>query len=500
MIFVTGSIAACFFDNMNARKAWKFLSLLSAGEQKRWLAYLAFQYGNRQEYQQKLANFLVQNYPHPPEDEEAWQYLYPGESYNDGRIRKLSGDLTTQLEQFLGFVSQEQSPLDQKIHLLRSMISMADADLFGQTWKKACKDVYKHADSAAELAEYRYELELLNREYRRLHRMKDGAFWLPPQEEWWGKSGVLQRISYLNTIWNLYQKLELIVNAEINSSLKGNSVLIPLKEESIEIARTHPILSRFPLIGLYLKILDLVQIGRKEDIDSLSRYLFRNYQNLPDTEKNLLFSSLLNNLIIKLNTEESHAIILSLLDLYEWGLSNEMLLSDGYLIPAHYKNVIGLCLRIRDLDRAQSFLEEYKHILPEDVREELPALNRIYLTFTKKDFHKTIQLASQSRFSRPLDEIDARAVLLQAHFETGDIDIEWTENQINSLIRYTRSRNGLPIQFKKIYLDRFRLYKKLFLAQTKAEYQEVRQIVEHNPKLDKGGWVSEKIKEKVSKW
>lgn len=478
---------------MVARKVWKFLSLLSAEEHQRWLNYLAFQYGERQEYQRQLASFLVRCYPEPPEDEEAWEFLYPGEPYNDGRIRKLSGDLTTQLEQFLSFASQEDSHLNQKIHLLRSMIAEADVGLFGQTWKKACKDVYKYAGSAAELAEYRYELEVINREYRLTHRMKDGAFWSPPQEGWWGESDSLQRISYLNTAWNLYQMLDLAVNSEINSSRTGNQVLIPLKDESIDIARTHPILSRFPLIGLYLKILELVQERKKEDIDSLSRYLFRHDHRLPDTEKNLLFSCLLNNLIIKINQGESRPVILTLLDLYEWGVNNNMLLSDGYLIPGHYKNVIGLCLRIRDLKRARSFLEEYKNILPEDVREELPALNRIYISFAEKDFPKTIQLASQSRFSSALDEIDARAVLLQAHFEAGLMDLEWAENQINSLIRYTRSRNRLPGHFKRIYIERFRLYKKLFLAQTRPEFQEVKEMVEKTPKLDKGGWVKEQL-------
>lgn len=499
MIFVTGSIAACFLYNMNARKVWKFLSLLSTEEQQRWLNYLAFQYGDRQEYQQQLASFLVQKFPHPPEDEEAWRHLYPDEPYNDGRIRKLSGDLTTQLEQFLSFASQEASHLDQRIHLLRRMIAEADLGLFGQTWKKACKDVYRFAGSAAELAEYRYELEVINREYRLTHRMKDGAFWFPPQEGWWGESDSLQRISYLNSAWNLYQMLDLAVNSEINSSRTGNRVLIPLKDESLEIARTHPILSRFPLVGLYLKILVLVQEGKKEDIDSLSRYLFRHHHRLPDTEKSLLFSSLLNHLIIKINKGESHSVILTLLDLYEWGLNNKMLLSDGYLIPGHYKNVIGLCLRIRDLERARSFLEKYKSVLPEDVREELPALNRIYLSFAEKDFTKTIQLASKSRFSSPLDEIDARAVLLQAHFETGMMDLEWAENQINSLIRYTRSRNSLPGQFKRIYIERFRIYRKLFLAQTQAEFQEIAVIVEKNPTLDKGGWVAEKLKPKSNR-
>lgn len=477
---------------MKARKVWKFLSILSASEHHRWLAYLSFQYENRQEYQQKLAAFLVDSFPSPPDDEDAWNHLYPAEPYNDGRLRKLSGDLTTQLEQFLSFASQQQSPLDQRIHLLRSMIAQADAELFGQTWKKACKDIYKYADSAAEIARYRYELELLNREFRVRHRMKDGAFWVPPQEEWWGEIDSLQKISHLNTALNLYQKLELLVNIENASINSSNKAEVHLFEEYIRMARSHQLFRRLPFVSLYLRLFDLFK-GKYVKIDSTIRYLNMNYAGIPSVERNLLFVSLLNSLIVSVSQNQTASNINALLDLYEWGIQKGLLLRDGRLLPAHYKNFIKICLRDSQIERAEAFREKHISFLPDNVRNELPLICKIYIAFARQDFLTVIKTVNQSQFSSVLDEIDARSILLQAHYELKSWDDEWLEGQINRLIRYTKSRKELSEQGKAVYLIQYALLKRLFLASTPTDFKSLKTKLQSAPKTQAIKWIIDQI-------
>ena len=132
-------------------------------------------------------------------------------------------------------------------------------------------------------------------------------------------------------------------------------------------------------------------------------------------------------------------------------------------------------------------------MLPDDVKEDLPALNRIYLSFAEKDYPKTIQLASHSRFSRSLDEIDARAVLLQAHYESGERDPDWLDGQIQALIRYTRNRTDISDSFKQTYVARFRLYRRFFLATTAEELSQIRKVVQQTPAIDKGGWLRDHL-------
>lgn len=477
---------------MKARKVWKFLSLLSSADHHRWLAYLAFQYGTRQQYQQQLAQFLVDAYPTPPTDTSAWNHLYPHSPYNDGRLRKLSGDLTTQLEQFLSFTSQLQSPLDQRIHLLRKMIDTADEDLFGQTWKKSCKEVYKYADSAAEIAKYRYELELLNREYRVRHRMKDGAFWIPPNEEWWGEMTTLQKISHLSTAWTLYQKLELLINIENASISSTQKAEVHLYDEYMTMAKSHHLFKRLPFVGLYVRLFELLK-GNSAPIEGMIRYLYSKHTEIPPSELNLLFVSLLNSLIVSVSSNQTDTNINTLLDLYEWGIQRGLLLAAGKLLPAHYKNFIKICLRDSQLQRAETFLETHIPQLPENVQEELPRICRIYLKFAQKDLLGVLKSVNQKQFSSVLDEIDARSILLQAHYELNSWDDEWLEGQLNRLIRYTKSRKDLSDQGKAMYLTQYSLLKRLFLASTPADYDTLKAKINLAPKTQAIMWIKAQI-------
>lgn len=486
-----------FFSDMEGRKVWKFLSILSPAQQQQWLRYLAFQYGAKQQYLQALAAYLVQSFPTPPESEACWQELYPDTSYDDGRIRKLAGDLTSTLEQFLSLQSQIDNPLDQKIHLLRGMVAQSDKDLFEQTWKKVCKDVYKLADSAAEIAKYRYELELLNREYRVRHRMKDGAFWIPPQEEWWGQESSLQRIAYLNSIWNLYQKLELIVHADITAINDQKKIEIPQRQEYLDLAQNDPLFNRLPLVKMYLRILRLPS-GDEVITRNLIRYLFIHHQSIPKSEKNVLFSSLLNSLIGALNKFASPQTLPNLLDLYAWGIKNSFLKQQGILLPSHYKNFIKLCIRAGEIDRAKEFIQDERLSLPKDQREELPLLNQIYVAFAEKDFAESIRLINRTQFSKVMDEIDARSILLQAHYEQNSWDEEWLEHQINGLIRYTRNRKDLDPTRKELGLKQFRLTKQLFIAQTKEDYLKLQDSLQQLPATGIISWIREKVKTQLS--
>lgn len=482
---------------MKSRKVWKFLSLLSANEQERWLAYLTFQYGNRQEYQLKLAEFLVQAFPSAPEDQGAWEHLYPKDPYNDGRLRKLSTDLTTQLEQFLSFSSQQTSPLDQRIHLLRGMIARADAVLFEQTWKKACKDVYKHAESAAELAQYRYELEVLNREYQLHNRMSNSIYWDSEVEKVLLKQSPSQRITFLMTAWDLYKSLDLIIKIENESITTAVRPEIPLESFYYKFLDQQKRFKKLPLVSMYLKIIDLLH-GKEVNIHALLSYLYQYHQSIPPQELSLLYGSLLNDFIKKINRPGAIDQHRQLLDLYVWGIEKGLLMHEGELLPAHFKNYVKLCIRSQELDRTADFIQKYAELLPQNTQKELPQLCRIYLAFARKEFEKSIRLINQGQFSSTRDELDVRTILLQSHYELHYWEDEWLENQLTRLVRFTRSQKDLPPYLKDSFVTQFNLLKRLFRAQSKREIAALKLKLqdESNSGIGLRKWLEEKVLEK----
>ena len=484
---------------MQDRKLWHMIALLSEDERLLWLDFLAYQLGHKQVFQQAAAAFLVKSFPAPPSETEVWQVLYPNQPYDDARLRKVLGDLTAYLEAFFSSLATASSPLDQRVMLLRRLLPQADPILFGQTWRKACKDVFKFASSASELAKYRMELEVLNREFRLQHRMKEGAFWIPPQEIAFGELGMLQRIAFLDTAWNLYKVLELVANAENEARRQQHRPEIPLEKAFLDLARHDTRFRNLPLVAVYLRILDLLQ-QKQTQVASLLRYLYRHYAAIPKVERDLLFASLLNHLVRELNRSEAGDTLHDLIRLYDWGIQTGQILYDGVLVPAHYKNFFKLCLRSGELDRAREFLRTGQALLPKEARQELYALHSIYLAFAEKDFNRTVKIASHSTFSQVLDEIDARTLLLQAHYELKSWEEEWLEGQLSRLMRFVRQQKELPPYTRKNVTGQLMLFMRLVRSQTRLDHEKVASSLPEPTGLETGlpGWIREKVKEKMS--
>lgn len=483
---------------MNGRKVWKFLSILSPAQQRNWLQYLSFQYGHKQQYLQQLAAVLVDCYPHAPSSEVCWNRLYPQSKYDDGRIRKLCGDLTATLEKFLSLQSQEAYPIDQKIHLLRRLIAQSDTDLFEQTWKKVCKDIYKFADSAADISRHRYELEVTFREYAVHHRLKKPQPWTHPSELQLLNKSLQERISFLMASWDLFKMLDFIVKME-NESIKTNArPEIPMESYYLQLIKQDKRFQKLPLVSMYLAIIDLLQ-GKAVALAPLIKYLYLYHDSLPTQELQLLYGSVLNNLIRNLNTLNSPDDQTKLLNLYVWGIDKGLLLHEGQLLPAHFKNYVKLCIRARQLDRAEAFIQGYASILPAKISQELPVLCSIYLSFARQEFGLAIRLANSITFSSARDELEVRTILLQSHYEKQPDDTIWLDGQTASLTRYARQRKDLPPYLKNSFVLQMNFMRRLFKSQTSEELTQLQKRLPQlssSPNLQQ--WVDRKIRERIA--
>ncbi len=483
---------------MQDRKLWHMIALLSEEERRQWIEFLAYQFGQKQVFQQAAAAILISSFPHAPSEAEVWQELYPDQPYDDARLRKVFGDLTGYLETFFSSLAAASSPLDQRVMLLRKLLPQADPTLFGQTWRKACKDVFKFASSASELAKYRMDLEVLNREYRLQHRMKEGSFWTPPQEIAFSELGMLQRIAFLDTAWNLYKVLELVANAENETIRQQNRPEIPLEKAYLDLARHDARFGSLPLVAVYLRILDLLQ-QKQTNVPSLLRYLYRHSAGIPKVERDLLFASLLNHLVRELNRSEAVSTLRDLIQLYDWGIQTGQILYDGVLVPAHYKNFFKLCLRAGELDRAREFLQTGQALLPKEARQELFSLHSMYLAFAEKDFARTVRIASHTTFSQVRDEIDARTLLLQAHYEQGTWEEDWIEGQLSRLMRFVRQQNELPPYTRQNVAGQLILFRRLVRCQSHLDHEKLASSLPEPTGVETGlpGWIREKVREKM---
>lgn len=144
---------------MTERKAGKIWKSLSKEEKVRFLRFLSAELGDKQLFLQKLANTLKH---YPMEDQDVWEVLYPGVSYDDSRLRKLSADLVRWMEEFLAIEMFRKEEGTKGVYLLRYYQERGYDDEFIKAYNKKEK-VWEKSLGDHPLAEHfhiKYLMEL----------------------------------------------------------------------------------------------------------------------------------------------------------------------------------------------------------------------------------------------------------------------------------------------------------------------------------------------------
>ncbi len=199
-----------------------------------------------------------------------------------------------------------------------------------------------------------------------------------------------------------------------------------------------------------------------------------------------------NICIRKINTNNPE-FYTHLLNAYIFLLDNNLAFEEsGYLLPAFYKNVVTISLRLNKLDYAEQFAEQYKSFLPQEEQEDVYAYNIAHIYFYKKIFDDVLKLLSQSKFTDVFFKLSSRVLQIKTFAELAIVNedyIDVLESNLNAFKKYIYTNKEINEEYTSNYRNFYRLLNKIINSK-KEDFLSVQEEIQQAKPLTEIDWMT----------
>ncbi len=238
--------------------------------------------------------------------------------------------------------------------------------------------------------------------------------------------------------------------------------------------------------------------------DELKKLLEKHVHDFPKKESRELFSIAINYCIRQLN-KGNRDYLQSVFELYQFEIKEGIIIEDGKIPAATYRNITTTASLLDELDWLEQFLEEYK----EAVDEKDYALNVAQLYFRQARYPEIIQLFKAADYDDVLFILSAKAILLKSAYELKNQfvdDYDYEEKLDAELTNFAaflhRKKRALPKHYI-FYLNLTRNLRELFRLTQEADVNQSKLVqleeqVKALKEIAEKRWLLQKIRELVN--
>jgi hypothetical protein len=438
-VFLTNT----FISNaMQKSSVIEILSTFSKEEFAKFGDFVSSPYFNKKSNVVKLYSVLLKAAPEFPAEktvkEELWKTIFPGKKYNYGIMKNLIYDLNKLAVKFLELEMYSQKTFDIDLNQLDSFRHKSLKSHFVKKSAEARKNLEgQPLDNQTYYRQYMLncsEMSLFDYTSRRFRYHFDDI----------NKS--LALFYYTNQLYH-------------NTNSIGISffVSLPIDKE------THnSIIEMYENCAYKDPYTDILKFsyraqsgdGSREDYEKLKKVFFENYKKCAKAVQHDLATLMVNFCMqnarkgnTQFNKEESIYIKLIIEDeLYKAGT---FVWIDQYQFV---KYVVAVCEEGR-YDRAEKFIEEHSHELPEDVREQYTNYAYISLNQKRGRFEDALHYISKCRNADPADRLNIKMFEFISYYELGYYDqLKALADSTNHMLRTDKIYSTTEKTYNKNYI------------------------------------------------
>jgi hypothetical protein len=427
----------------------------------------------------ELFEFLVEN---PALDKENLaKKLFPKEAFDDKRIRYLLSNLNVALEKFLLVRHLETNPAISNALLMQELIQRGAEKAFHGVVNKQ-EQLLGEADRPRDSNFFLYQF-----------LTEEGLLMAA------GKNFKRHETSNIETVvdrldkFYLARKLQLCCEIYNKHNMLGTNYEVFLLDEIIQYLGHYP-MDDTPAISIYFKILKtLTESENESHFKDLRLLLDANESLFTADELRDMYQYALNYCIKKINLG-SGEYQRTLFEIYQRTLENRVLLIQNRISQWDYKNIVTLCMRLKELDWAHLFIQKYKDYLVEEERENAFKFNLAYLNFMRKEYSKTLNLLRKLDFTDVFYQLDTRAILLKTYFEIGD---ELALDYHIKAFRVFLKRNKKISNYQRLIYSNLLAFTKQIIqcGMSHKKLDKLKQTIEFKRQTADLPWLLEKIDE-----
>lgn len=477
---------------MHRTVLFDLLRTFSKKEMKELEDFVNSPFFNKNEKVIKLYNVIKKAYPdfdhQSLEKEKVYSKIFPGEEYNDSRMRQLVFALCNLSEEFAAYIYNKETH-EYKLGLLGTLMNRG----VGRSFEKNLKEISQALDGLSQDEEYyytRYQVEYKNLAYQ-VRNYADS------NEKVMNKSDIQNLINHLTYAYLIKIMKFYIYLFNVKSRFSLDYDMKMLDELVIHLERSK--YEKVPLISIYYNV--LMTHTNPDDIEYFERakeLIFKHESKLDRINVVNVYINL-ENYCLKKSRSGMKRFRVELLELYKKELSNKIYpLADGTMSPIFYRNVVRMALGHSDIKWIENFIEQYKHEVNKTARESAYTLVMAMLEYKKKNFGKALEYLAKSQSDNLLYKLEIKALTLQIYYDAKEFE---SLSLLVDSFRHFLANNKLLSDSRRDMNSKFIKYVNAIMKQNfsrdPAELAVLKRQIMEEPVVENREWLVDKIEELV---
>ncbi len=462
---------------------WEVMRSLSKKEVRELNKWLQSPAHNQREDVSRLFDYL---HKHQHTDAETaadkkrvWKAVFPGEPFDDARLRQAMFFLLKAIEDYLVF---KNSVEDKAVYLttLAQIYRSRKLD-------KAYRQVHRQGLDWLQEQPLRNGYYLLHRYFLELEEYN---YRLPISQN---TPVNLQESADALEKWFLAEKLRIacamIAHRNVFQKINYEPGLLP---ESLDYVLNKDLLKEPAIAAFYYAYMAIIQPNDEQYFDQLEKLIHAQIGCFDHSEARVLYIAAINYCVPKINQGSADYARRAFL-LYRSGLETETLLENGIVSRYTFGNAVGAALRIGEYGWAEQFIEQFQHHLEERERKSIVNFNRARIYYEKGDYDNAQRLLMRFEYDDMLLNIIAKTMLLKIYYE--QTEFEAFESLLESMRIYLQRKEALDPARKAAYKNMLRMMRKLlnWNPYSKPQTERLRQLIETTHPLMEKDWLLKQV-------
>ncbi len=384
-------------------KLLRFLDSLSAKSRHRFLLYLQSPYVNQKTELPTLYQALIEDRYTLRLDldkERIWRRSSDTASFTDTRFRLRISEIYKHLERFLALENFHEGSDQSTIALLSQLRSLELYDDFERKLQRVRAHARDSGRQDAAVLSDRLTLMQMDYEHRKTLRLSEFN---------------LQEYADLQEVVYISQKLRHACLMLSHARLTKSSYDYGMIDYLISYIQERELM-QYPAIALYHHFY-LIASGKGDDLyQEYQELLFEHIDGFPLEEQQDFVIGAINYCIARINRGED-AYSRHLLELYQEGIENKILFTDGRLSRFTYRNAAAIGIKLDELEWVAQFIEEKKQFLDPRYADSIYRFNKARLLYHSSLHDQALDQLYHTDYEDQILSLAAQTLKMKIYYE-----------------------------------------------------------------------------------
>ena len=418
-----------------------------------------------------------------------WAKLFPKDTYNDLKIRRLCSDLTKSGFLFLRLEYQDKAEMENTLTLMK-ILSERRLD-------KHYRGMLRSFDSLqGDLETKNADYYLTNYQFESLqyaHAERDSV----PLEQ----MSHLEKADYNLEVFYWIQKLKHFCDYLSYQQFVSSKVSLQNTIDILDHIGQSPLLKHLLIQAYYRVALMMRDLESEVHFHSLRALLEKEHMHFSKKELKTLFIYLNNYCITtKINAGDSR-FFKELFQNYRFMLEHELMVVNETIASQDFKNIITVGLRVGEYEWVEFFIQEYAKKLSEENQQIAMTYNLAKLYFHQKKYDQVIEHLREVAYNNNVEipysshvyTLGSKQILLKTYYELDEILP--LDSLIESFRTYIRRSRIISKETRMQYLSFLKYVKKLSRQdpKDKEKVSKLKKEIIESSGIAQKGWLLEKI-------